>query len=240
MGVLKVRSDKNSSRFLVAFNKIEKLLKEINASKDYVTFFKSIDLASRKNATVRKYEDDLREFADLRNAIVHHRTSTEYVIAEPHTEIVELIEQIEVLLSQPVTVGVIFARQVHTFQADDTLAKVLRIVRAKGFMQWPIYDGEEFAGLITSGGIARWLIQTREEETISREITTMRDILQHEKDGRNHRFIASATSVYEAEEIFKESVLSGGGLEALLITRNGSKKEQLTGIITPIDLIKIE
>lgn len=233
-------ANKNSTRFLVAFNKIEKLLKEINGSKDYVTFFKSIDLAAKKHSTVRKYEDDLREFADLRNAIVHHRTSTEYAIAEPHTEIVELIEQIETMLSQPVTVGVMFARQVHTFQAEDTLTKVLNIVRAKVFMQWPIYDGDEFLGLITSGGIARWLIHTREEENISREITTMRDILQYEKDGKNHRFIASATSVYEAEEIFKESVMSGGGLEALLITRNGSKKEQLTGIITPIDLIKIE
>ena len=88
-------SDKNSSRFLVAFNKIEKFLKEINDSKDYVTFFKSIDLAGRKNATVRKYEDDLREFADLRNAIVHHRTSTEYALAEPQMEIVELIERSE-------------------------------------------------------------------------------------------------------------------------------------------------
>ena len=233
-------SDKNSSRFLVAFNKIEKLLKEINDSKDYVTFFKLIDLAGRKNATVRKYEDDLREFADLRNAIVHHRTSTEYAIAEPHMEIVELIEQIEELLSRPVTVGVMFARQVHTFQAADTLAKVLRIVRAKGFMQWPIYDGEEFAGLITSGGIARWLIQTREEETISREITTMDDILKYEKNGNTYRFISSNTPVYKAEEIFKNSVLSGHMLEALLITRNGKRDETLTGIITPIDLIQTE
>jgi hypothetical protein len=46
--------------------------------------------------------------------------------------------------------------------------------------------------------------------------------------------------VYEAEEIFKQSVLEGGGLEALLITQHGKKEEKLTGIITPIDLIKIE
>lgn len=233
-------AEPNSARFIIAFNKIEKALKEIIASKDYVTFFRSIELAKKKNATVRKYEDDLREFADLRNAIVHHRTSTEYVIAEPHMEIVELIEQIEELLSRPVTVGTMFARTVHVFDAEDSLAKVLRIVRGHTFTQWPVYENGVFSGLITGGGIARWLVETQDEKVISREITRMQDILKHEKDGRNHRFIASATSVYEAEEIFKQSVMEGGGLEALLITQNGKKEEKLTGIITPIDLIKIE
>ncbi|MDN7245025.1 CBS domain-containing protein [Planococcus shenhongbingii] len=230
----------NSARFIVAFNKIEKTLKEIIGGASYLTFFKAIDLAKKDNATVRKYEDDLREFADLRNAIVHHRTAAEYVIAEPHLEVVELIEHIELLLSQPVTVGTMFARTVHTFDATDSLAKVLRIVKVRNFMQLPIYREEEFIGLITAAGIARWLAQTVEEKIISREMITMNDILKHEKDGKNHRFIASNTSVYEAEEIFKQSVMEGGRLEALLITRTGKKEEKLTGIITPIDLIKIE
>lgn len=233
-------AESNSERYIFAFNKIEKVLKEIIALNEYVTFFRAVDLAKKENATVRKYEDDLREFADLRNAIVHHRTSTEYTIAEPHTEIVELIEHIEELLSRPVTVGTMFARKVHVFEAEDSLAEVLRIVREHTFTQWPIYEKGEFIGLITAGGIARWLVQTQDEGVISREMTKMRDILKHEKDGRNHRFIASNTSVYEAEEIFKRSVMEGGGLEALLITQHGKKEERLTGIITPIDLIKIE
>lgn len=144
------------------------------------------------------------------------------------------------MLTQPVTVGTMFARTVHTFDAEDSLAKVLRIVRERNFMQLPIYRNEEFIGLITSAGLARWLVQTVDEKVISREITTMGDILKYEKAGENHRFIASNTSVYEAEEIFKHSIVEGSRLEALLITRNGKKEEKLTGIITPIDLIKIE
>lgn len=233
-------AEPNSARFIVAFNKIEKKLKEIIGGASYMTFFKAVELAKKDNATVRKYEDDLREFADLRNAIVHHRTSTEYVIAEPHLEVVELIERIENLLSQPVTVGTMFARTVHIFDAQDSLAKVLRIVRERNFLQLPIYRGEEFVGLITAAGIARWLVQTVDEKIISREIITMGDILKYEKVGENHHFIASSTSVYKAEEMFKRSVMEGGRLEALLITRNGMKEEKLTGIITPIDLIKIE
>lgn len=233
-------SDQNSARFIVAFNKIEQNLKDMIGGTSYITFFRSIDLAKKHNATVRKFEDDLREFADLRNAIVHHRTSAEYIIAEPHSEVVELIEHIEQLLSQPVTVGTMFARRVYTFGAEDSLAEALRSVRERNFMQLPIYQEGKFIGLITAAGIARWLAQTVEEKIISREMTTMADILQHERAGENHRFIASNASVYEAEEIFKQSVMEGGRLEALLITRNGKKEEKLTGIITPIDLIKIE
>lgn len=230
----------NSERFLSAFNKIEKKMKSLIDRKDHVSFFKAIDLSKKEHATIRKFEDELREFGDLRNAIVHHRTETEYVIAEPHPEIVELIEQIEKLLSTPVTVGTLFAREVHTVRLEDTLKEVLRMVRDRNFKHIPIYDGAEFSGLLTANGIMRWLASTAEDDHISREITTMRDIMEYEKNGNTYRFIASNTSVYEAEEIFRDSVASGRKLEALLITRNGRKDENLTGIITPIDLIRIE
>lgn len=230
----------NSERFLIAFNKIEKMMKGMVDRKDHFSFFKAIELSKKEHAAIRKYEDELREFGDLRNAIVHHRTETEYAIAEPHTEIVELIEHIEKLLSQPVTVGTSFARKVYTFQSNNTLSEVLRKVRDENFKHIPVYNNEEFLGLITASGIMRWLAATVEEETISREITTMDDILKYEKNGNTYRFIASNTSVYEAEEIFKTSVLSGQKLEALLITRSGKENEPLTGIITPIDLIQTE
>lgn len=230
----------NSERFLIAFNKIEKIMNGMVDQNGHISFFKAIELSKKEHAAIRKYEDELREFGDLRNAIVHHRTEVEYVIAEPHTEIVELIEHIEKLLSKPVTVGTSFAREVHTFQSNDTLSEVLRKVRDKKFKHIPIYEKDEFMGLLTASGIMRWLAATVEEETISREITTMDDMLKYERNGNTYRFIASNTSVYEAEEIFKNSVLSGHKLEALLITRNGRKDETLTGIITPIDLIQIE
>lgn len=230
----------NSERFLVAFNKIEKWMKGMIDRKDHVSFFTAIDLSKKEHSAIRKYEDDLREFGDLRNAIVHHRTDTEYAIAEPHTEIVELIEHIETLLSSPITVGTSFAREVHKFNSDHTLKEVLRMVRDKNFKHIPVYKDGVFLGLLTASGIMRWLAATVEEEFISREITTMDDILKYEKNGNTFRFIASNTPVYEAEEIFRDSVASGGRLEALLITRNGERDEPLTGIITPIDLIQTE
>jgi hypothetical protein len=45
---------------------------------------------------------------------------------------------------------------------------------------------------------------------------------------------------YTAEEYFKKAVVDGKLLEALLITENGKSDEKLLGIITPLDLMKVE
>jgi hypothetical protein len=58
----------------------------------------------------------LRVYANLRNAIMHNRTDVEYAIAEPHDDIVEMIEYIDCELATPITVEQMFRRKVHTFK----------------------------------------------------------------------------------------------------------------------------
>ena len=113
---------RNSDRFIFAFNRIEKSMEKISGLSSYMPFSRLIDKSKHLNAVIRKFEQDLRECGDLRNAIVHNRTDIEYAIAEPHEDIVELIEYIDRELSKPVTVGDLFLRKVHILQATDTLA----------------------------------------------------------------------------------------------------------------------
>lgn len=233
-------SKENSDRFLIAFNQIEETIKEFVASKEYITFSKSVELAKRKNSTIRQYEDDLRKYAELRNAIVHHTTSSEHAIAEPHKDVVEAIEKLAELITQPVTVGTTFVRDVFTFEAKDSLSKVLEFFKQKDVMPVPIYQNDRFLGIITPRGMTRWLADAMGKGRIPWKKTTMGDILKHESNGNNYRFIASKTPIPEAEEIFKEAAAGGHILEAILITRLGKKEEPLTGIITPLDLINNE
>ncbi len=118
---------RNSDRFIIAFNRIEKSMEKISGLSGYMPFSRLIDKSKHLNAVIRKFEPDLREYGDLRNAIVHNRTDIEYAIAEPHEDIVELIEYIDRELSKPVTVGDMFLRKVHILQATDTLAYGLRL-----------------------------------------------------------------------------------------------------------------
>lgn len=230
---------RNSDRFIVAYNRIDKELVKLTDLPNHFSFSRRIDKAKSKNALIRTYEDDLREFGRLRNAIVHNRTGLQYTIAEPHDKIVEQIEMIEQKLTHPLTVREMFKRKVHTLQANESLAKGLRLVREKKFNQLPIYQKGRFIGLITANGIMNWLADQTQED-ISREIPTLMDVYNHEKRKNTYRFVKSTLSVYDAEEFFKKSILSGNRLEALLITEHGGRDEKLIGIITPLDLLKID
>ncbi|MFS0576912.1 CBS domain-containing protein [Sporosarcina sp. 179-K 3D1 HS] len=231
---------RNSDRFIIAYNRIEKAMEKLSGSNGYMPFSRLIDKSKKSSPIIRKFEQDLREYGDLRNAIVHHRTDFHYAIAEPHDDVVELMEYIERELSKPKTVADYFTRKVYTLHASDTLEKGLKLIREKRFNQIPIYERGDFIGLVTATGITYWLADQATGENISREIPTLLDILQHEKQKKTCRFIPMALSVYQAEEYFKRAVESGNRLEALLITENGEPHEKLLGIVTPLDLMKID
>ena len=231
---------RNSDRFITAYNRIDQLMKEIIGSQDHLAFFRLIDIAKKKNAIIRRYEADLREYGDLRNAIVHHRTSTEYAIAEPHEDVVLKMEEIEVALTKPITVGNIFQARVTTFQRTDTLSYALKVIKDKKYNQFPVYDGIEFKGLITPVGITTWLASTVDSESFSRKKTTLGEILAHENSKENHQFIEQHASVYEALEIFRNGITRGRRLEALLITEDGKPNVKLIGIITPMSMMRIK
>lgn len=230
----------NSDRFLTAFNRIDHRLRNIVGAKDFMPFYRLVDQAKKKEVLVRKYEDDLRSYADLRNAIVHHRTSMDYVIAEPHVEVVEKIEQIDITLAKPTLVGQMFRKKVHVFQEEDSLKHVLKVIRNRKFTQFPVYSNDQFKGLVTTVGITNWLATVMGGNQIPKRVPTLHDILMHEKNKVNYKFISRYITIYEAEEIFKQGVERGRRFEALLITEHGKSHQKLIGIVTPLDIMKVD
>lgn len=230
----------NSDRFLTAFNRIDHRLRDIVGIKDFTPFYRLIDQAKKKDVLVKKYEDDLRSYADLRNAIVHHRTSLNYVIAEPHTDVVERIEYIDATLAKPTLVGQMFRKRVLVFQESDSLKHVLKVIRQRKYTQFPVYFNKQFQGLITTVGITNWLASKVGGDYLPKGIPTLHDILMHEKNKVNYKFVSRYITIYEAEEIFKQGVERGRRFEALLITEHGKPHQKLIGIITPLDIVKID
>ncbi|RPF53304.1 CBS domain-containing protein [Aquisalibacillus elongatus] len=231
---------KNSERFLFAFNKIEKVLNEdLNQQGQYISFSKAVYKANKQNRVVKRFKDDLLEFAVLRNAIVHERTEPEYVIAEPHDSTVEKIEKILSELTEPKTVIPTFQQEVKSFDVNDSLADVLTVIKESNFSQFPVYDKEEFKGLLTANGITNWLAKTVEEDLLSREETMLSELIEYEEGTDNYHFVSRDVTIYEAEDIFKEQVNKEDRIDAILITHNGKTSEKLLGIISAWDIIDI-
>lgn len=231
----------NAERFLTAYNRIDKALKTKHRIDFYISFTRMIDRLRHKDALVQKYEIDLKQYAELRNAIVHERTEPEYWIAEPHDEVVERIEHIANQLINPELVYPKFKRSVTTFQTTDILRSVLKAIKAHQYTQFPVYEGDQFAGLLTGSGIVRWLAEKVGDDLSVIETKPLGQLLEYEKRKENCVFMNRNMSVFAAKEYFvsrmEQEMLR---LEAILITENGKKNEKLLGIITPIDLIDID
>ncbi len=229
-----------SDRYLASFNRIEKALRNQTGHDEYKTFSFLVKESAKKNAAVRRFENDLREFADLRNAIVHQSTNPEFTIAEPHESTVQKIELIEEKVIHPKKVFPTFQKEVATFQSTDSLATILRTMREEDYTQFPVYDGEQFIGLLSESGIANWLSRMVEEEIISFEETVLHQVIDYEEEKHNFEFIDREMSIYDAKEIFKDNLDDGIKIDALLITHSGSMDEKLLGIVTRWDFLRIQ
>ncbi len=195
----------NSSRFLNAFNKIEKYLRK-KAQKgreaDFATLLRAAAIIS--DIPVKYYENDLREFADLRNAIVHETTDC-HVIAEPNDRATLKIEQIADRLTMPPKLMKVATREVYRFQVTDPISKPVELMRNKSISQVPIYNNSEFVALLSTNTIARWLADCIKDDNISLHDTPIKRVLLCTEDKNNYGFLSKDATAFEALKLFENN-----------------------------------
>src|SRR5699024_1793571 len=126
---------KNAEKFLTTFNKIDKELMALIQSND-VLFSKTVLILRNSNAIVKRYNDELLEFAELRNAIVHMTVEMDQAIAEPNDSVVAKIVEIEKRLSRPKKVIEAYACEVYAFQESHALSDLLAVTREKSLSKF--------------------------------------------------------------------------------------------------------
>ncbi|MBU8905015.1 CBS domain-containing protein [Desertibacillus haloalkaliphilus] len=230
----------NAERFLAAFNTIEQTLKKQLQLHRHYSFIKVVDIAKKRNPIVEKFEGDLKKYAELRNAIVHERVDPGFIIAEPHSEVVEDIEFIGKELTKPKKVIPSFACKVATFHVNDPLMVVLDIINQRLYTQFPIYDHQGFYGLLTESGIAKWLANQLVECPNLMDVRLL-DVMAFEKHINHVIFVSQNENLYEVKEHFvRQMDMKMTRLHAVLITESGDRNDPLLGIITPHDVIRFE
>ena len=227
----------NSKKFLNAFSSIEKYLRDRSPNDRRMPFYELVEVVGVVDRAVRRFEKDLKEYADLRNAIIHERSDGR-VIAEPNDQAVSDIERINRLLQKPPVLIPLFQTQVITFSATDSLAAAVKVMLGKSISQVPIYDKEEITGLLTTNTIARWLGSCVNDDIFSLKETRIAEVLKYTEDKDSYVFLGRDSSIFEALENFQDYESRGKKLEAILITGNGKPSEKILGIMTITDLPK--
>jgi predicted transcriptional regulator len=232
------RPDSNLvERFLVAFNQIHQYCRDRTGASEGVSFVYVVtDFLHRYPRRVDI--ELLRSFAEIRNILVHQKTRLHRELAMPTPETVELIESISDRFTSPERVEARFCKVVQTIDAEATLLEAMRLIRRTDYTQFPVYQGREFAGLLTSHGITHWLSQVDLEQqpcTILKQ-TRVQDVLSFEQErlDRNCRFVARDTAVDEILALFQTQP----DLEAVLVTEHGRKTEKPLGIVTQWDILE--
>ncbi|MGX7262501.1 CBS domain-containing protein [Enterococcus crotali] len=222
-----------AEEFLSSFNRIEKWFREQLDNPTNMGFSEMVRRLSRKkDSQIPLFQDDLLQMAQLRNAIVHERISTDFVIAEPNDWAVDRMFEIEKALISPEKVLPRFAKKVTGFDINISIKEILSIVARKQYSQFPIYDDGLFKGLITVRGLGIWLAIESSKGDIHLEGRKASELLASNYKESNYQFVSKETTVFQVEEMFVSQVK----LEAILITKDGNPNGSLLGIIRPRDL----
>lgn len=226
-----------AERFLNAYSVIEREMKKTLSLNDHRRFFELVDKSARVNPVIKRYRFDLREYSELRNAIVHGRSGGE-IIAVPTTEVVEKIERIASLLIEPPKVAPLFLKEVLTLAVNYPIARAIREFSRLAYTQAPVLDDRKIIGLLTSNMIVNWMgsCLANNNQEVDLIHTTVLDVIRKDGHGHQYELVSVNESLFAIPDLFYRWQQEGSKLEAILISRHGRDDEMLQGIITNRDL----
>lgn len=219
--------------FLNAFNTIEATLKEKTGLEGHESLRTAVHRYQDAHGGWRDYRA-IMAFADLRNVVVHQRYERYAYLSVPSEEVVAEIQGIRDRLLKPRTARDEFLRdEVITVDVKTSLGEILARIREDQITHFPVYREGDFAGLVTSNGITRWLSrQTQERSILELEDHEVGELLASEEERPNCTFVAVSLPVEDVIYAFTEIPQ----LEAALVTENGRDHEKLLGIATRWDI----
>ena len=224
--------DRHSS-FIELYNQLADHLIKLTGSNEFERFYHLIDMAAEKNTAVKLHAQQLKKYGDFRNVIEHNNEFFD----EPSEGTLARFQALAKNILSPEPLLPAFQKDVHCFAPNDQLSSALSYMRTSDYSQVVIYGNQKLS-LLTLEGIARWLAQSSEDDTLLLKKCVVADVLKSEHEGgfgvmgRNH-------SIYDAKDAFARPLGSGKTrLHAVIITQNGKVEEKPLGIVTPWDILE--
>lgn len=223
-----------SARFLNAFCAIEDELRRRCGGSNRDSFSYMLDHLSKSQPAVNHYRDDLKEYSELRNAIVHRRIGDE-PIAEPHPEVVSQIEFIAEALLSPPLLEIRFLKPVRYCSDHDSIRDVVMTMSEGQYNQLPVYSDGILVGLVSADIVTRWLGEAFQRAAAVDGQEQIRDVLRL---GGKHDFelLSRRATVFDALHVLESNYKKGRRVKAIIITESGEYSEKPIGIVTTLDL----
>ncbi len=222
----------NAERFLSAYARVESSLFKLARESHYIPFSQLLNRCAKESAVVSRRQNDLREYHELRNAIVHTRGKENEIIAEPCLSVTEDIEHIAYLLEHDRNIMGFVTSPVRIVHPEDSIHYVYALMEKMHTSKLLVYDKQKYCGIVTLEEVAAWAMQEHPKDAPVKDIMTSK---------KNERvlFLRSNVNVQVALRGFDKALNHGAVLLAVIITDHGNADEEPKGIITVADLPRI-
>lgn len=226
----------NAERFLDAFRTIEAALlaKSTQKYSKQPTFY---DLVDDSKLLTSSQKEKLKQFAKLRNAIVHEPHQNGVPIADPRNDAVDWIERQALIIEKPPLVrNVLKIQPPLVLNKNSEISEFLELVSRFDFSQAPVGDGARVVALITTNAVTRWISSAYiSNQGALVEESKIAEILTFSENTDEVAFKPKDLKVVDALRIFSgENTLIPPA--AILITETGKPDEKPLGICVKSDV----
>lgn len=231
----------NAERFVNSYNIIDQTLRARHNIRRSLSFSDMIRKTVVMDYIVRKYEDELIDYGRLRNAIVH-KSSDDFLIAEPHDDVVEEFEKIAELISAPPKViNTVCTKDVLTVEHNTSLLNVVKLIYNSTFSNIPVYKNGGVIGVATGAKLLEYIGKNISEVADIDVDDFLRDtsIEQFVKDTSTDNRCFEVCDVDLTVEKALNMFFQNRKLLIIILTRNGMLEEAPIGIITPTDIMDL-
>lgn len=236
----------NAEQFIVHYIAIERVLRRVYGSKgQYETFLQLVSKAEKKHSVISYYANDLREYGELRNAIVHNRTPEENaIIAEPHSYVVERMAIIRANIEKPIKIKDVMTKPVFIRKDTDNIFKTAKKMFDNVYTHVPIYKDDNFMGILSETALLRWAGSYANNNMVLNKEATINEMLnlldQPGNKFNDYEFAPKNMYVLDSRARFESALSNGRRLGAIFITKTGKKDEKIEGMLTAWDLPRLK
>lgn len=232
-----------AEEYRIEFNKLETMLKKrANArSEASISSVVSALVNIHKDRVVRQFERDIRQFIELRNAIIHQ--STNRAIAEPYEETVVSLRKLVVNIEQPKTAWDIATTELIKVSLEDSLSQVVGQMAEMHITSLPIVEDKKVVGFVSESTIVKIVDKAFEHGGALIDEAKIKDVAYDKPYGDAsdvYSYVTRKVTVYEIEDMFNDAIKQGKRLLAILVSDKGDASATPLGIITAWDLHKID
>lgn len=235
---------KNSTKFINIYNKLDDYMRDLLNEKPNVSHNYLIDTLAKKNSLFKHYKNDLKEFAQLRNAIVHNThflgSQIGEIIAEPVDGVIELYEDLLNKVMKPKCARDMYRKidqdSVLTAKLDNTIIEIIKIMYQRKNTCVPIIEKRKLVGVFSENVL---LTLIAKKGFIDCNNIKMKDIINYididSHHGEYFEFCKINDNYFTIKELFQEN--NHKRLEMIFVTANGKRNEEILGVISAWDVV---